>query len=216
MIKSGATAWHRIKPGVDLNLISEIIITYKSASAYGAKIVMQRRYPSQTIVHGGDILVPLSQADTTMLREQSGNMVRMELQYNFATGAVGKSEIKTIAIGDTLATEYVDGSAPDAAQANARTIEFSAGDVIVISTGGGNLPAVDNNDNGKVLTVVDGEWKAEKLPQYDGTYSITPQLGEITVLATSGKYLAADVAVDKIPITSTSNSAGGQTVIIGT
>lgn len=28
------------------------------------------------------------------------------------------------------------------------------------TTGGGNLPAVDSGDNGKVLTVVDGVWTA--------------------------------------------------------
>lgn len=131
-IKSGATAWHRIKPGVDLALIREIIITYKSKSPYGARIILQRRYPAETKLYEGDILVPLSQADTAKLREESGGSVRVELQYNYTSGAVDKSQIKTVAIKDTLATECVDGSAPDAAQMDAMPIEFESDAVIVI------------------------------------------------------------------------------------
>ena len=137
-IKAGATAWHRIKPGVDLALIRDIIITYKSKSPYGSKVILQRRYPAQTELYEGDILVPLTQADTAKLREESGESVLVELQYNYTSGAVDKSQIKTVAIRDTLATEYVDGSAPDAAQKDAEFIEFESDAVIVMAgTGGG-------------------------------------------------------------------------------
>lgn len=131
-IKAGATAWHRIKPGVDLALIREIIITYRSKSPYGAKIIFQRRYPAETELYEGDILVPLTQADTAKLREESGESVSVELQYNYISGAVDKSQIKTVAVKNTLATEYVDGSAPDAAQRDAVPIEFESDAVIVM------------------------------------------------------------------------------------
>lgn len=134
MIKSGSTAWQIIKPGVDLGLIDSIIITYKTLPGYGSRVLLQKRYPDDTRVNGDELLLPLSQADTTLLREEGGDRVRLELQYNFTSGAVAKSEIQTVHIGDTLATAFVDGSNPDEAQIEGRPIEFSAGDAIVIES----------------------------------------------------------------------------------
>lgn len=215
-IKPGATAWHRIQPGIALDLIREIIITYKSQRGNSGKIILQKRYPSETEMRDEDILVPLSQQDTTSMRESGGDRVWMELQYNFNSGAVAKSEIETIIIGDTLATEYVEGSAPDDSQIGAKAVEINVDAVILAGGGGGDLPEVSGKDNGKVLTVVNGVWAAAELPTYDGTYKIIPRLDSAAVMATSGKYLAADVTVEKIPVTITSNTAGGKTVIIGT
>lgn len=134
MIKSGSTAWQIIKPGVDLGLIDSIIVTYKTLPGYGSRVLLQKRYPDDTRVNGDELLLPLSQADTTLLREEGGGRVRLELQYNFTSGAVAKSEIQTVHIGDTLATAYVDGSNPDEAQIDGLPIEFAAGDAIVIES----------------------------------------------------------------------------------
>lgn len=134
MIKSGSTAWQIIKPGVDLGLIDSIIVTYKTLPGYGSRVLLQKRYPDDTRVNGDELLLPLSQADTTLLREEGGDRVRLELQYNYSSGAVAKSEIQTVHIGDTLATAYVDGSNPDEAQIEGHPIEFAAGDAIVIES----------------------------------------------------------------------------------
>ena len=134
MIKSGSTAWQIIKPGVDLGLIDSIIITYKTLPGYGSRVLLQKRYPDDTRVNGDELLLPLSQADTTLLREEGGDRVRLELQYNYSSGAVEKSEIQTVHIGDTLATAFVDGSNPDEAQIEGLPIEFATGDAIVIES----------------------------------------------------------------------------------
>lgn len=134
MIKSGSTAWQIIKPGVDLGLIDSIIITYKTLPGYGSRVLLQKRYPDDTRVNGDELLLPLSQADTTLLREEGGDRVRLELQYNYSSGAVAKSEIQTVHIGDTLATAFVDGSNPDEAQIEGLPIEFTTGDAIVIES----------------------------------------------------------------------------------
>lgn len=49
---------------------------------------------------------------------------------------------------------------------------------------------------------------------YDGDYEVTPRLYE-QYLDTDSKYMNRDVTVYEIPITRTSNIAGGQTVVIG-
>ena len=49
---------------------------------------------------------------------------------------------------------------------------------------------------------------------YDGEYEVTPRLYE-QYLDTDSKYMEKDVTVYEIPITRTSNIAGGQTVVIG-
>ena len=40
---------------------------------------------------------------------------------------------------------------------------------------GSDLPDVSANDNGKVLTVVDGKWKADDQPVYDGATEATDE-----------------------------------------
>lgn len=49
---------------------------------------------------------------------------------------------------------------------------------------------------------------------YEGDYTVTPKLEEQT-LPTKDKVLTEDIQVEKIPITKTANSSGGNTVIIG-
>lgn len=81
--------------------------------------------------------------------------------------------------------------------------------------GSSNLPIVDENDNGKILQVVGGKWDVAELPVYDGAYSVTPSTDKELVLATSKKFMDADVKVEKIPYFETSNNANGKTVTIG-
>lgn len=81
--------------------------------------------------------------------------------------------------------------------------------------GGASLPGVTNEDEGKVLTVVDGVWAAKELPKYEGTYEITPLANEQTTLLTAQKFMTDNVTVKEIPYFETSNQSGS-TVYIGT
>lgn len=49
---------------------------------------------------------------------------------------------------------------------------------------------------------------------YEGEYTVTPALSAQS-LPTAGKTMREDVQIREIPIESVSNTAGGQTVIIG-
>ena len=60
---------------------------------------------------------------------------------------------------------------------------------------------------GVAYSIVDGDW-------YDGEYDVTPMLTE-QELATRDKLMRNNVTVREIPIVSTSNPYGGQTVVIG-
>lgn len=79
---------------------------------------------------------------------------------------------------------------------------------------GANLPAVSETDNGKVLTVVNGEWAAAELPKYDGEYSVTPAIEEQTLL-TAQKLMDVNLKIEKIPYSEVSNVANGTTATIG-
>lgn len=78
-----------------------------------------------------------------------------------------------------------------------------------------SMPPVTSEDEGKVLTVVDGVWAAKELPKYEGTYEITPLAGESTTLNTAQKFMDSDVTVKQIPYFETSNNSEGNTVYIG-
>lgn len=77
------------------------------------------------------------------------------------------------------------------------------------------LPAVTEEDNGKVLLVKDGKIAFDNLPTYDGSFVVTPSADSNQRLLTSGKYNESDITVEKIPYAEVSNPAGGVTVIIG-
>ncbi len=49
---------------------------------------------------------------------------------------------------------------------------------------------------------------------YEGAYTITPKL-EPQIMATKNKMMQNNVTIEKIPVSTVSNSAGGNTVIIG-
>lgn len=85
----------------------------------------------------------------------------------------------------------------------------------VVGNLGAKLPPVTDEDNGKVLLVKDGQWEADKLPTYDGSFVVTPSADNDQRLLTAGKYNESDITVEKIPYAEVSNPAGGVTVIIG-
>jgi hypothetical protein len=130
---SGTTAWSRFSVSVDLALVAGIVFTYASR---GGDILLQRRYPDDTEYRNDMIWLPLSQEDTVKLRSR-GEQCYVELQFNFKTGAVGKSAIFPICVAETLFTEFVDGNAPDPNLATGGVIGVSLDDVIVVNTGGG-------------------------------------------------------------------------------
>ena len=85
--------------------------------------------------------------------------------------------------------------------------------------------AVTVNENGTVEIVPDGNKLLEKVTvttdviggdteEYKGSYEVTPKL-EAQTLPTALKVMRNDVEIKEIPITSVSNSSGGNTVIIG-
>lgn len=78
---------------------------------------------------------------------------------------------------------------------------------------GGSLPSVTEDDNGKVLKVVEGKWAAEELPVYNGEYSIVPAATE-QVLQTTQKMMDANIIIQKVPYNEVTNVANGTTATI--
>lgn len=95
------------------------------------------------------------------------------------------------------------------------TVLEAAIDKMADDIDGSNLPEVSENDNGKVLMVIDGGWKADDLPVYDGVYEVTPSTTNNQILNTAGRMMDADVKVNKIPYAEVTNSSNGTTVTIG-
>lgn len=78
------------------------------------------------------------------------------------------------------------------------------------------LPTVTEEDNGKLLGVVDGKIGLINSPGvYEGPYEVSPIFDDPTVLPTEGKFLTQDVTVNPIEVSRTSNPSGGQTIFIG-
>ena len=73
-----------------------------------------------------------------------------------------------------------------------------------------NAPAQDINIEQDVIIVP----VYEDAPLYEGDYEVVPKLTEQT-LPTTKKFMEQDVKIKEIPITTVSNSSGGNTVIIG-
>lgn len=53
------------------------------------------------------------------------------------------------------------------------------------------------------------------MPEYEGEYTVVPELYDAQVLPTRNKAMRDDVIVMAIPVTRTSNPYGGDTVVIG-
>ena len=77
-------------------------------------------------------------------------------------------------------------------------VEFAASDTI-FDIGVENL---------QVITVSD-------LPPYEGAYTVDPLAKSATVLPTKGKSMADNITVNKIRQLEVSNTAGGNSLIIG-
>lgn len=78
---------------------------------------------------------------------------------------------------------------------------------------GVGLPSVTEEDDGKVLSVVNGKWQAAELPKYSGSYEVTPA-ADAQTLETAKKLMTGDVTVGAIPYSEVSNNSGGTTVTI--
>ncbi|MGN1410283.1 MAG: hypothetical protein ACI4XJ_08910 [Eubacteriales bacterium] len=81
--------------------------------------------------------------------------------------------------------------------------------------GGSGLPAITEEDEGRVLTASGGVAVWRELPKYTGEYSVTPSAESAQTLETAQKYLDDNVTVEKIPTYEVSNDSGGATLIIG-
>lgn len=56
----------------------------------------------------------------------------------------------------------------------------------------------------------------EKLPAYEGPYTVVSGLYETQTMATKDRKMTGNVTVQPIPITYADNAGGGKTVTIGT
>ena len=54
-----------------------------------------------------------------------------------------------------------------------------------------------------------------EIATYNGEYQVKPRINEDIDLLTAGTFMDGNIKVEKIPITTVSNSSGGNTVIIG-
>ena len=88
---------------------------------------------------------------------------------------------------------------------------------MVLASGGSSgsrlLPMISEADNGKILTVVGGQWAAASLPVYAGSYSLTPTADGFTV-PTAGAYMEQNMTVNPVPYSETSNNSGGTTIYV--
>ena len=88
---------------------------------------------------------------------------------------------------------------------------------MVLASGGSSgsrlLPMISEADNGKILTVVGGQWVAASLPVYAGSYSLTPTADGFTV-PTAGAYMEQNMTVNPVPYSETSNNSGGTTIYV--
>lgn len=56
--------------------------------------------------------------------------------------------------------------------------------------------------------------EGDRLPEYQGSYKVTPKIEKIT-LPTKDKSLYEDITVYQIPYSAVKNNAGGNTITIG-
>ena len=70
------------------------------------------------------------------------------------------------------------------------------------------------NQENIVDAIVYNKIKGGKLPDYSGSYSVTPKVTE-QVLPTKDKSMLDDVTIFQVPFQETDNPSGGKTVVIG-
>ena len=107
MIISGSTAYYRVRfssPPV-LSMVDAIVFSF----AHGGRVLLKKRYPDDTLLIDGEIVIPLSQKDTTTLCGHGF----LEAQINYHSGSVAKTAVARYYVAPSAATELVNGSAPD-------------------------------------------------------------------------------------------------------
>lgn len=70
-------------------------------------------------------------------------------------------------------------------------------------------------DEGEELELVIGDGEGIYTPPYTGSYTVVSALYETQTMETNGKRMTDDVTIEPIPVTTTTNPYGGQTVVIG-
>lgn len=87
--------------------------------------------------------------------------------------------------------------------------------IVNVSTNSNNI--IDVSVNNSLLDVNIGKYIIifEDAEEYDGEYVVIPLAERQTVLETAEKLLLENIVVKEIPYYETSNSAGGDTVYIG-
>lgn len=89
-------------------------------------------------------------------------------------------------------------------------VEFGASDVEfgIAEFGVSDVEFGMNVDGLQIVTASD-------LPPYEGAYTVDPLAKSATVLPTKGKNMTDNITVNKIRQLEVSNTAGGNTLIIG-
>lgn len=89
-------------------------------------------------------------------------------------------------------------------------VEFGVSDVElgIVEFGVSDVEFGMNVDGLQIVTASD-------LPPYDGAYTVDPLAKSATVLPTKGKIMTNNITVNKIRQLEVSNTAGGNTLIIG-
>ena len=145
-MKAGSTQGIMVDLHIDLSTVQEAIFTFADESK---KMLLQKRYPGEVQEVEGKLYIPLDQDDTLLL---CGYFL-MEGQVNFVDKSVSKTKTFKRHMHDTLATEIVDGNAPNTSGIRMIDADISEG-IIFVNTGG---PSYEIGDGlkleGNVLSV---------------------------------------------------------------
>ena len=85
---------------------------------------------------------------------------------------------------------------------------------MTVATDNVELPMAVANTNVSIDMNLSAAYTMESSAIYDGDYEVTPRLYSQS-LETDGKLMEDNVTVYEIPVTTTTNPHGGQTVLIG-
>lgn len=153
---------------------------------------------------------PHSLADWFLITKQTINLTDPTKDSVVLGGTFESFTEQTAGVGSVVKT--IDNTV-EKAVTNSPTIKTIEEKIENIETGGGGLPEVTDEDDGKILMVVDGAWSAETLNVYTGEYEITPTVDGMK-LETAQTLMSDDLTVNAIPFYEVENTSGGNTVYI--
>lgn len=150
MIIPGATKMLRVRLArIPLNLTDSIIFTLNKSQSE-ATPTLQKRYErdgSGAVKYIQDCFcIPLSQEDTLLFN--GAIYIYVEAQVNLISGSVIKIPGPRRCVGSTLATEIIEGNAPDLHQED--YFEMTISEAIYINTSENKLQIADSDTLGGI------------------------------------------------------------------